>query len=259
MSAPARVLIIAGSDPGGGAGLQADLKTVTMLGGFAMAAVTALTVQDTRRVHSVEAVAADLIAEQIRVVLADLGADAVKLGLVPTAAAAQAIARALDGFSGPVVLDPVLTATSGDELSAAGEALVRHLFPIATLVTPNMPEARQLLQRPLGDPAADLAELARQGPRAVLLKGGHGTGATLVDQLRDADGRMHRFVDPRIDTRHTHGTGCTLASAIATGLAQGLDLVAAVARARSFVRAAILAAPGFGAGHGPLGHGQVRL
>lgn len=257
---PARILIIAGSDPSGGAGLQADIKTVTALGGYAMAAVTALTVQNTRAVTAVEPVDPALIAQQIRAAADDIGVDAVKIGLVPTAEAAEAIAAALSGLQAPIVLDPVITASSGDRLSDAADPLKRLLIPQANLITPNLPEAAALLGRAVADEAdmtAALAPLAAFGCPAVLLKGGHLAGDEVVDLLYQGPDRLHRFAEARIDTRHSHGTGCTLASAVATRLGQGAPLAQAVADARAFVRAAMAAAPGFGAGHGPLGHAQA--
>lgn len=253
----ARVLIIAGSDPSGGAGIQADIKTVTALGGYAMAAVTALTVQDTLGVYRVEPVAPDLVYEQIVRAVGDIGVDAVKIGLLPNAEAVRAVALTLGTIDAPIVLDPVLVATSGDTLSDAGEALRQHLFPLTALLTPNIPEAEALLNRPIAteaDMPAALADLAALGPDAILLKGGHLSGDRVVDMLRDSDGQVHPYDGPRIETAHTHGTGCTLASAVATGLGKGLALAAAVAHARDFVRAAIENAPGFGRGHGPLNH-----
>lgn len=258
-----RVLIVAGSDSGGGAGIQADIKTVTALGGYAMTAITALTAQDTRTVHAIHEVPADFIAEQMRVVLADLGADAVKTGMLGRAEAIQAIVEALQSHAAgiPVVVDPVMVAKGGARLLAreAEAALRSLLIPRAALLTPNLPEAEALIGRAIPDAAAmerALPDLMALGPRAVLLKGGHLLGRRLVDLLFDGE-KLVRFEAGRIETSATHGTGCTLASAIATGLAQGLALEPAVARARDYLRAAILAAPGFGSGHGPLGHGHT--
>jgi len=256
-----RVLIIAGSDSGGGAGIQADIKAVTALGGFAATAITALTAQNTLGVHGVLPVPAAFLRQQIQVVLRDIGADALKTGMlhdVPTIeAVCDEIAAEAPGV--PLVADPVMVAKGGHPLLQpdAVETLKRRLLPLAAVITPNLPEAEVLLGRRIPDAAA-MPEAARAllglGARAVLLKGGHLEGARLVDVLATAAG-IERFEDARIETRHTHGTGCTLASAIAAGLAQGMALRDAVARARAYVRAAILAAPGFGAGHGPLHHG----
>ncbi len=256
-----RVLIIAGSDSGGGAGIQADIKAVTALGGFAMTAITALTAQNTLGVHGVVGVDPAFIRQQIAVVLDDLGADAIKTGMlhdVPTieAACAEIAARA-KGL--PLVADPVMVAKGGHPLLAADavETLKARLLPLATVITPNLPEAEVLVGRPIRDLAAmreAAAALRGLGVPAVLLKGGHLDGDTVTDLLVTAGG-VEEFAAPRIATRHTHGTGCTLASAVAAGLAQGLALRAAVLRARAYVRAAIAAAPGYGAGHGPLDHG----
>ena len=256
-----RVLIIAGSDSGGGAGIQADVKTVTALGGYAATAITALTAQNTRGVYGVVAIEPAFIAQQIRVVLDDIGADAIKTGMLHTAAAIDAIADALEAAAGdaPLVIDPVIVAKGGEALmdGQARAALKRRLFPSAALVTPNAPEAAALCGlSPIHD-VAGLIEagqfLRTMGAHASLVKGGHLQGPTVVDVLV-TEGGVERFESPRIDTRHTHGTGCTLASAIATGLAQGLSLRDAVVRGRYFVRRAIESAPGFGGGHGPLNH-----
>jgi len=249
----ARVLIIAGSDSGGGAGIQADIKTVTMLGGHAMTAVTAITAQNTQGVQAVHAVPTDMVLAQIDSVADDIGVDAVKIGMIGSAATAAAVAERLAGADladVAVVFDPVMVATSGSVLAdadtiAAFEALMRR----ARVVTPNLPELAAL-----GGEAAVLAQGC-----ALLVKGGHGEGETVTDRLLDAEeGEVARWEAPRIDTPHTHGTGCTLASAVATGLAQGMPLEPAVARARDFVRLALLDAPGLGAGHGPMGQQTVR-
>ena len=260
----ARVLIIAGSDSGGGAGIQADIKTVTMLGGHAMTAITAITAQNTVGVQAVHAVPTDMVIEQIASVVEDIGVDAIKIGMVPSAECAAAIGGALlaarsllDAAHGkkrpypvPVVVDPVMVATSGARLidDAAVAALVGRIFPFATVVTPNLPELAAL-----GGVDAVVALGC-----ALLEKGGHAEGAMITDRLIGADGVMAQWTAPRIATTSTHGTGCTLASAIATGLAQGLALEPAIARARDFVRLALLNAPGLGAGHGPMGQGGVR-
>ncbi|HUC63468.1 MAG TPA: bifunctional hydroxymethylpyrimidine kinase/phosphomethylpyrimidine kinase [Alphaproteobacteria bacterium] len=258
-----RVLIVAGSDSGGGAGIQADIKTVTALGAYAETALTAVTAQDTLAVHAIEPVSPALVARQIEVVLNDPGADAVKTGMLATGAIAAATADALERakFQGPIVVDPVMAATSGTRLldDDALEILKRRLIARAALVTPNIPEAERLLGRKIPDVGAmerAARDLLAFGARAVLLKGGHLEGPNAVDVLA-TEGRVERFESPRLESRNTHGTGCTLASAIATGLAQGLDLVESIARARAYVREAIRTAPGFGRGHGPLNHGHT--
>ncbi len=255
------MLIVAGSDSGGGAGIQADVKTVTALGAFAATAVTALTAQNTQGVHGVLPVPAEFIRQQIRVVLQDLGADALKTGMLHDAATIRAVCEELAGLVPglPLVADPVMVAKGGHRLldTDAVETLKRLLLPLAAIITPNLPEAEVLAGMAIPDEAAmhhAAAVLLTLGVPAVLLKGGHLPGDTVVDLLATEAG-TERFAAPRIATRHTHGTGCTLASAIAAGLAQGLALRDAVVRARAYVRAAIAAAPGYGQGHGPLDHG----
>ena len=252
-----RVLIVAGSDSGGGAGVQADLKTCLALGAYAGTAITALTAQNTLGVHGVLAVPPEFIRQQMEVVLTDIGADVVKTGMLGTAAVIETVLGVLDGRGLPLVLDPVMVAKGGARLldPAALDAL-RRLIPFATVLTPNVPEAEALLGRAIPDHAAalDAAEaLLQLGAQAVLLKGGHLSGPVARDILMTAAG-CDVLENPRIDTPHTHGTGCTLASGIAAGMAQGLVLSRAVRRARAYVQAAITAAPGFGAGHGPLNH-----
>lgn len=255
----ARVLIVAGSDSGGGAGMQADLKTIMALGGFGTNAVTALTAQNTLGVQGVFPVPADFVRRQMESVLADIGTDAVKTGMLGDTALIDTVAAVLADMRRPVVVDPVMVAKGGHVLLPpdAVQAMKTRLIPLATLMTPNVPEAEVLLGAPIRD-VRDQTEAARAllglGAGAVLLKGGHLGGETVTDVLASADG-VRRFSAPRIGTRHTHGTGCTLASAIAVSLAQGLTLEDAVIRARAYVLAAIEAAPGLGAGHGPLGHG----
>jgi hydroxymethylpyrimidine/phosphomethylpyrimidine kinase len=244
-----RILIIAGSDSGGGAGIQADIKTVTMLGGFAMTAITAVTAQNTLGVQAVHPVPTGIVIAQIESCLSDIGADAIKIGMIGSAETANAVADRLAHIDVPIVFDPVMIATSGAALAdEATIAAFDRLIALATLVTPNLPELEAL-----GGEAA----LATRMP--VLVKGGHDNGDILTDRLVDPSGEVARWSDPRIDTSNTHGTGCTLASAIAVGLAKGLSLSDAIACARQFVRAALLAAPGFGGGHGPMGHQAVRL
>ncbi len=255
-----RVLIIAGSDSGGGAGIQADIKTVTALGGYAATAVTAVTVQNTLGVTGVHPIPLDIVEAQGRAVLDDIGADAIKTGMLGDAATVEVAARLIDSAAGvPTVIDPVMVAKGGASLlvAKAVAAVKAILIPRATLLTPNAPEAEALTgltvasqddQRRAGE------ALLALGARAVLMKGGHVPGDRVVDILMTPAGET-LFEGERIDTRHTHGTGCTLASACATGLAQGLPLTEGVARAWNYVHEAMLRAPGFGAGHGPLDHG----
>jgi hydroxymethylpyrimidine/phosphomethylpyrimidine kinase len=255
-----RVLVIAGSDSGGGAGIQADIKTITAFGAYAATAITALTAQDTLGVHGVHTVPPGFIAQQIAVVLGDIGADVVKTGMLGDAATIEVVCETLERHIErvPVVVDPVMVATTGARLmaSSALETLKRRLLPMASLITPNLPEAEALAGMTIRDVAAmhhAAAAMLTLGVPAVLLKGGHLPGEQVIDLLATIDG-VEVFSAPRIVSRHTHGTGCTLASGIAAGLAQGLQLRDAVVRALAFVRAAIAAAPGFGAGHGPLNH-----
>lgn len=265
MSAPRapRILAIAGSDCSGGAGVQADIKTITMLGGYAMTAVTAITAQNTLGVHGVEAISADMVRAQIASCVDDIGVDAVKIGMLASPAVIEAVAKALDGVAAPIVLDPVMIATSGAVLVGpeAVAGLRAALFPRAALITPNLPELAQLAGRPLASIEAIIAaaqDLAAATGAAVLAKGGHAGGETITDVLIVPGEAPHFYDHPRIATRHTHGTGCTLSSAIATLLGRGESLADAVAQARRFVFAAITAAPRYGAGHGPLGHQAVR-
>jgi hydroxymethylpyrimidine/phosphomethylpyrimidine kinase len=268
-----RVLIIAGSDSGGGAGIQADIKTVTMLGGHAMTAITAITAQNTLGVQAVHPIPADVVVAQMRSVIDDLGVDAVKIGMIGSAATAHAVADVLETLDVPMVFDPVMIASSGSILAddatiAAFERLMRR----AAIVTPNLPELAALTGRSLESETDALAaahDLAAHIGCAVLAKGGHrppartgpvraSDGAIGDDRLADnlvmPDGTDIVWTHPRIDTRHSHGTGCTLASGIATGLAEGLALADAVGRSVAYVQAALAAAPGLGAGHGPMGH-----
>lgn len=256
--AEGRVLIIAGSDSGGGAGVQADLKTVTILGGYAMSAITAITVQDTTGVHEVWPVPSRIVTAQARAVLADIGADAIKIGMLGEAA--SAVADVLDEWPHiPLVLDPVMTAKGGAALTDPDTiALIKtRLMRRAALMTPNAPEASALtgLAVETTDDLRRAGEaLLEAGYRAVMMKGGHIPGETVVDLLMTPEGET-RFERARQATRHSHGTGCTLASACAVGLAQGLGLVEAVSRAGSFLDEAMRRAPGYGAGGGPLDHG----
>jgi len=255
-----RVLIIAGSDSGGGAGIQADIKSVTALGGFAMTAITALTAQNTLGVHAIYPIDTDFIAQQMAVVLDDIGADCLKTGMLHSVEVIEVVADMIANKAAgiPLVADPVMVAKGGASLldEAAHSALIERIVPLAAVLTPNAPEAAALTGIDVSDAASQQAAgeaLRGMGARAVLVKGGHIEGPRIVDLLVTGDGVV-RFESPRIDTPHTHGTGCTLASAIAAGLAQGMGLPAAVSRARDYVMAAIAAAPGFGAGHGPIDH-----
>ncbi len=254
----ARILIIAGSDSGGGAGIQADVKTVTMLGGHATTAITAITAQNTLGVDSVHPIPAEVILAQIDAIVGDIGVDAVKIGMIPGAFAAKAIAKRLEKLENiPIVFDPVMVATSGASLADDSTvAAFGQLMDVATLVTPNLPELHRLTREE--DPVAAALNLVGEHGCAVLIKGGHEEGDALADALIEED-NMTSWQGQRIDTTNTHGTGCTLASAIATFLGQGDNLNSAVERARTFVRVALHDAPGLGEGSGPVGHGQVRL
>jgi hydroxymethylpyrimidine/phosphomethylpyrimidine kinase len=254
---PPRILIIAGSDSGGGAGIQADIKTVTMFGGHAMTAITALTAQNTLAVEEVLPVPAAFVLKQIDVVVADLGVDAVKIGMIGSAETAEAVAARIGALGVPIVFDPVMVASSGGVLADdATIAAFRRLIAVATLVTPNAPELQVLSGRQLAtiEDMEDAAlALFRDAGTAVLAKGGHIKGEIVADTLV-ADGQVTRFESPRIESTNTHGTGCTLASAIACGLGQGRSLANSVERGRNYTLEAIQAAPGFGGGHGPLAH-----
>jgi len=258
-----RVLICAGSDSGGGAGIQADIKAVTALGGFASTALTALTAQNTGGVHGIHEVPLDFVDQQIRVVLDDIGADCIKTGMLHSEGVIRTVIKALDasGPEIPLVVDPVMVAKGGHKLldpDALG-ALRDEVVPRARVVTPNIPEAELLSGveiKGLDGMRRAAEKLLSLGPWAVLLKGGHMEGDVLTDLLVTAEG-AESFSGPRLDTPHTHGTGCTMASAIAAGIAQGLDMSAAVKRARDYVHAAIVTAPGLGRGHGPLNHAHT--
>ena len=246
---PARILIIAGSDSGGGAGIQADIKTVTMLGGHAMTSITSVTAQNTLGVDCVHLIPTQMVVDQIAAVMSDIGVDAIKIGMIGSAATAHAVADCLSDISCPVVFDPVMVATSGAVLADSETiSAFERLMRISTVTTPNLPELEAL--------GGKEALLARQIP--LLVKGGHGDGEQIVDELHLAAGQCEIWANDRIETRSTHGTGCTLASAIATGLGQGMALVPAIERARLFVRLALHDAPGLGQGHGPMGHQYVR-
>ncbi len=264
-ASPARVpiaLTIAGSDSSGGAGIQADLKTFTAFGVYGASVITALTAQNTRGVTAVELATPAFVTAQMRAVLSDLDVGAIKTGMLASRALVEAIAAELDGSAAvPLVVDPVMVATSGDRLidDDAVDAVKTLILPRALLMTPNLPEAARLLDGAVAtteaEARAQLDGLARLGAKAVLLKGGHGTSAEAVDLLWH-DGHVTRLAAPRIATRNTHGTGCTLSAAIAALLASGVELSAAVARAKTYVHRAIAAAAqgSVGKGHGPVDH-----
>jgi len=262
-----RVLSIAGSDSGGGAGIQADLKTIAALGCYGMTAITALTAQNTLGVRSIHAVPLQFLADQIDAVVEDIGVDAVKIGMLHSADTVRAVAAAIERHHLPrIVLDPVMVATSGAVLidQEAIAVLVRELFPRAMLITPNLDEAALLVGRPLADEAAMEAaawQLLEMGARAVLLKGGHLPGDTVSDLLVIGNVPAHWMREPRIETPNTHGTGCTLSSAIAAYLALGLPPPVAVDQARDYVRWALVAGAAVrtGAGSGPLNHAFAPL
>ncbi|WP_212522788.1 bifunctional hydroxymethylpyrimidine kinase/phosphomethylpyrimidine kinase [Actibacterium sp. MT2.3-13A] len=261
MTTTAAALTIAGSDSGGGAGIQADLKTFSALGVYGASAITGITAQNTLGVHGVEPVSPAMVAAQIAAVLDDIGIGAVKIGMLASPAIIAAVAGALEGYAGPVVLDPVMVAKSGDALleDAAVETLAQRLLPRADLLTPNLPEAARLLGTA---PAGSAAEMTAQGralldlgARAVLMKGGHAEGPVCTDRLVTRDAVIE-VAAPRIATRNTHGTGCTLSSAIAAELAKGAEMEEAVRRAQAWLHGAIRAADelGIGTGHGPVHH-----
>ncbi len=254
----ARILTIAGSDSSGGAGVQADIKTACAFGVYASAAITAITAQNTKGVDKVEILGADMVEAQINSVLSDIGADIVKTGMLGNSDIIRAVAKCLEEDDTGLVLDPVMVATSGDRLldESAVEILKSKLFPLADIVTPNIPEAEVLTGQKIKD-SDDMIKAGRailqMGAGAVLMKGGHLSGKTLIDILLDGDGE-NIMISPRIHTHNTHGTGCTLASAIASLLAKGYELSEAVIQAREFVHQAIKTAPKLGAGNGPLNH-----
>ena len=256
-------LTIAGSDSSGGAGIQADLKTFTALGVYGATVITALTAQNTRGVTGVEVSAPAFVAAQLRAVLSDLDVGAAKTGMLASRAIVEALAAELAASAPtlPLVVDPVMVATSGDKLidDEAVDAMKQLILPRALVITPNLPEAARLLEAPMAESEVEaerqLEALARLGSKAVLLKGGHGSGGEAVDFLWHA-GRVTRLASPRIATRNTHGTGCTLSAAIAALVAAGGDLDTSVARAKAYVHRAIEAAAGLaiGKGHGPVDH-----
>jgi hydroxymethylpyrimidine/phosphomethylpyrimidine kinase len=256
---PARLLVIAGSDSGGGAGIQADIKTATALGIYAMTAVTAVTVQDTMRIRAIHPVPASLVRDQIACVLEDIGADAIKIGMLGSKETVSAVADVLEAYASvPIVLDPVLASTSGTPLleAEAVDIITSRLFPLSALVTPNLPEARRLAGMKIGS-RTDIIEagqkLRKLGAAAVLVKGGHAEGESVRDVLVTGTG-AEVFEAPRISAYPAHGTGCTLATAIACGLAKHVSLSGSIRHARNYLRAALESAPDFGAGCRPLNH-----
>lgn len=262
---PPRILSIAGSDSSGGAGIQADIKTITMLGGYAMTAITTVTAQNSVGVQAIAPMSGAVVAQQIASCIEDIGVDAVKIGMLHDEEIINAVADALNHLPDdvPIVLDPVMIATSGAALIApeAITALRHALFPAATLLTPNLPELGHLVERSLStsDHMIKAAEeLSENTGAAVLAKGGHTADDKIIDLLIQPGRNPGYFEHARINTSHTHGTGCTLSSAIATLLGHGQSLENAVRLGRNFVLRAIEAAPGYGAGNGPLGHQAVR-
>lgn len=262
---PPRVLSIAGSDSSGGAGIQADIKTITMLGGYAMTAITAITAQNSTGVQAIAPLSADMVGAQIESCVSDIGIDSVKIGMLHDIGIVEAVDHALAQLDAaiPVILDPVMVSTSGATLIAqdAIAAIREKLFSRAMLITPNLPELAHLAGRTLEDTnqVVDASlELADAHGCCVLAKGGHTEDERIIDILIQPGGRAVQFEHTKIASRHTHGTGCTLSSAIATLVGHGQALEHAVRLGRQFVLAAIKAAPGFGAGHGPLGHQAVR-
>jgi hydroxymethylpyrimidine/phosphomethylpyrimidine kinase len=246
---PPRILSIAGSDSSGGAGIQADIKTITLLGGYAMTAITAITAQNTLGVTSVQALSPQMVAAQIDACTSDIGVDVIKIGMLGSPEIAQVVANRLAALGVPVVFDPVMISTSGSVLAdAATIAAFERLMALSTLTTPNVPELEAL---------GGAAAMARRNV-TYLAKGGDAEGPVVEDVLVRPDRPDRPWRADRIMTHDTHGTGCTLSSAIATLLGRGLPIEEAIEGARDFVRAALLAAPGFGQGHGPMGHHAVK-
>jgi hydroxymethylpyrimidine/phosphomethylpyrimidine kinase len=255
-----RILVIAGSDSGGGAGIEADIKTATGLGAYAATAITALTAQNTLGIAAIFPVPPDFVARAMAAVLRDIGADAIKTGMLVDAATIVAVADALGELAPeiPLVVDPVMVSSSGTRLLSADamEILTRRLVARAAVVTPNLPEAEILLGRRIDtlDAMKEAAmALTRLGAAVTIITGGHLSGPNVCDVVADRDG-VEVLAAPRLPGKSTHGTGCTFATAIAAGIAQGLETRAAIERARDFVREAIRTAPGLGAGNGPLNH-----
>ncbi|OAN67950.1 bifunctional hydroxymethylpyrimidine kinase/phosphomethylpyrimidine kinase [Sulfitobacter sp. EhC04] len=256
------VLTIAGSDSGGGAGVQADIKAFSATGAYGASVITAVTAQNTTGVTAVHEVPADVVAAQIDAVLSDLDVDVIKLGMLFSAPIIEATAKRLAAFDGPSVVDPVMVAKSGDALlqDAAVAALIAQILPHASLLTPNLPEAARLLNTTVATTLEEMVQqglrLVGMGPKSVLVKGGHAVGGNCTDVLVNESGLVATFAAPRIDTRNTHGTGCTYSAAIAANLAKGLNLEDAVTAAHGYLQAAIKAADTLqiGEGHGPVHH-----
>jgi hydroxymethylpyrimidine/phosphomethylpyrimidine kinase len=255
-----RLLVVAGSDSGGGAGIEADIKTATALGAYAATAITALTVQNTQGIERVMPVPPDFVAQAMAAVLRDIGADAIKTGMLVDAATVSAVADTLEKFAPdvPLIVDPVMVSSSGTRLLSkdAIDMLKRRLIARAAVVTPNIPEAEILMDRRIETLSAmkeAASALQKMGPRVVVITGGHLAGPSVCDVIGDADG-IQVLEAPRLDSKSTHGTGCTFASAVAAGIGQGMEVRAAIARAQAFVHEAIRTAPGFGQGNGPLNH-----
>ncbi|MBL4802150.1 MAG: bifunctional hydroxymethylpyrimidine kinase/phosphomethylpyrimidine kinase [Emcibacter sp.] len=271
-----KIFAIAGSDPSGGAGIQADIKTISALGGYGMAAITALTVQNSLQVHDVYPVPADIVAAQVETVIEDILPDAFKVGMMATADTAKQLARIFsDNHHIPLIIDPVILSTSGHPLleTRGVEILLSDIFPLIDLLTPNLAEAALLADMGEITTLSQMTQAGQKllslGPKAILVKGGHlpergdansdsnsntVPGTIVLTDLLVTEAGLYEFSSPRIRTNNTHGTGCTLASAIATGIGQGMTLTEAVARGHKYVHKAILQAPGFGRGHGPLNH-----
>lgn len=260
----ARILIIAGSDSGGGAGIQADIKTVTMLGGHAMTAITAVTAQNTLGVEAVVTLPSNFVVQQMACVAEDIGVDAIKIGMLGGADIAHAVAKELNSglYSAPLIFDPVMVSTSGASLADRRTIDAMDILAMrSVLVTPNLPELAILCGREIVDHGHAVSEAKDYSARvgaAVLIKGGHGKGDLLTDTLVETDGTITSWIEGRIKTNDTHGTGCTLATAIATELGCGLSLKDAIGHARNFVRMALHCAPNLGSGQGPLGQQAVR-
>ena len=261
MTKPARILAIAGSDSGGGAGIQADIKTITKLGGHAMTAVTVITAQNSLGVQSAEPVSVEIVLAQIDSVGFDIGIDAIKIGMLGSSDLVGALVSRLENLDIPIVFDPVMVATSGSTL--ADEATIagfHSLMRISTITTPNLPELARLTSSQLSsayEMEREARRLSRDSDCMILAKGGHLEGDLITDIFVQPDGKVDRWKTRRIETAHSHGTGCTLSSAVATGLGQGLAPIDAISQARGFVRAALRAAPGLGKGNGPLGFATI--
>ncbi|WFR97869.1 bifunctional hydroxymethylpyrimidine kinase/phosphomethylpyrimidine kinase [Rhizobium tumorigenes] len=259
-------LTIAGSDSGGGAGIQADLKTFSALGVYGASVLTAVTAQNTLGVFAIEDISVSMVAAQMQAVLDDLQVNAIKIGMLASYDIIRTVAEGLRHFEGPVVLDPVMVATSGDRLlrDDAVAALKLAMMPRADLITPNLFEAAILTGLPLAETPEEVSrqalQLQKENARAVLIKGGHGQGSECVDTLLTTDGAFHAFKSPRLETPNSHGTGCTLSAAIAAQLAHGFDLPTSVGMAKDYLHAALTAGQDLriGKGRGPVHHFYAR-